>query len=162
MTFFLSLKNDVNRPVFRIRIRRFHMFLALPDPDPHYLYGSTGPDRIWIRIRILPSSKIVRKNLISIVLWIFTTFYLSTLVPVFRIRLFFDLYDSYPTSLVRGSEPTCLVDPDLHPDPDTHNFGHLNPHQGNADQQHCCKPTELLRNNGSGYRKILMNLPQNC
>ena len=78
---------------------------------------------------------------------------------MFRIRLFFDLSDSYPTSLVRGSEPTCLVDPDLHPDPDTHNFGHLNPHQGNADQQHCCKPTEILRNNGSGYRKNTYESP---
>ncbi len=41
--FFLSLKNDVNRPVFRIRIRRFHMFLALPDPHLNPLVRGTNP-----------------------------------------------------------------------------------------------------------------------
>ena len=43
---FLSLTNDVNVPVFRIR-----MFLGLPDPDP--LANGTGKNpRIRIRIRI--------------------------------------------------------------------------------------------------------------
>ncbi len=35
---FLSLKNDVNIPVFRIRIR---LFLVLPDPHPNPLVTST-------------------------------------------------------------------------------------------------------------------------
>jgi hypothetical protein len=45
---FLSLKNDVNIPVFRIRIR-IGMFLGLPDPHP--LVRGTDP-RIRIRTKM--------------------------------------------------------------------------------------------------------------
>jgi hypothetical protein len=46
----LSLKNDVNVPVFRIRIR-IRMFLSLPDPHPDPLVRGTDSrtrPRIWI------------------------------------------------------------------------------------------------------------------
>jgi hypothetical protein len=47
---FLSSKNDVTVPVFRIRIR-IRMFLGLSDPHPDPLTRGTDP-RIRIRIRI--------------------------------------------------------------------------------------------------------------
>jgi hypothetical protein len=52
---FLSLKNDVNVPVFRIRMIR--MFSGLPYPHPDPLVRDTGTDpriRIRIRIRTIP------------------------------------------------------------------------------------------------------------
>jgi hypothetical protein len=49
---FLSLKNDVNVPVFRIRIR-FRMFLALPDPHLDPLVRGADPRiRIWIHTKM--------------------------------------------------------------------------------------------------------------
>jgi hypothetical protein len=47
---FLSLVNDVNVPVFRIRIR-ICMFLGLPDPHPDPLVRGTDP-RIRIRTKM--------------------------------------------------------------------------------------------------------------
>ncbi len=32
------------KPVFRIRIHRIHMFLGLPDPDPSVRSMDPGPD----------------------------------------------------------------------------------------------------------------------
>jgi hypothetical protein len=46
---FLSLKNDVNVPVSRIRIR-IRMFLRLPDQHPETLVRDMDP-KIQIRIR---------------------------------------------------------------------------------------------------------------
>ncbi len=42
------MKNDVNVPLFRIRIRRIRMFLCLPDPHPDLLVKGTDT-RIRIR-----------------------------------------------------------------------------------------------------------------
>ncbi len=47
---FFSLKNDVNVPVFQIRILSIRMFLGLPDPNMDPLFRGTDP-RIRIRIR---------------------------------------------------------------------------------------------------------------
>ncbi len=49
--YFLSLKKDVNVPMFRIWIwiRRIGMFLRLPDPHPNPLVRRTDP-RIRIRM----------------------------------------------------------------------------------------------------------------
>jgi hypothetical protein len=47
---FLSLKNDIHVPVFRIRIHMIRMFFGLSDPLPDQLvrsevpYGSEDPD----------------------------------------------------------------------------------------------------------------------
>ncbi len=53
---FLSLKNDVNVPVFRIR-----MFLGLPDPQPDTLVRGMDP-MIQIRIRIRTKMSRIRNN----------------------------------------------------------------------------------------------------
>ena len=67
---FLSLKNDVNVPVFRIRTRRFRMFLGLPDPNPDPLVR--GMD-LRIRIRISPQhcvySKCRMMQNIFVIIW---------------------------------------------------------------------------------------------
>ncbi len=54
----------------RIRIHPIHMFLGLPDPDPLIRSMDPDPDPSII----LLSSKIVRKTLISTVLWLFLDF----------------------------------------------------------------------------------------
>jgi hypothetical protein len=47
---FLSLKNDVNVPVFQIRIRRIRMFLVLPDPHPDPYQNVTEPQHCQVLI----------------------------------------------------------------------------------------------------------------
>ena len=54
-------KNDVLTAVLRIRIRRVHMFLGLPDPNPGPLVRDLDPDPDH-------QAKIVRKTLIPTVL----------------------------------------------------------------------------------------------
>ncbi len=67
----ISLKNDVNLPVFRIRIRtrRIHKFLDFPDPHRDALVRGTDP-RIRICFRIRTKMSRIRntdkKNIINI------------------------------------------------------------------------------------------------
>jgi hypothetical protein len=67
---FLSLKNDVNAPVVRIRICnwiRIRMLLGLPDPHPDPLVRGMDP-RIRIRIQIRPNMSQIR----NIAYWLMT------------------------------------------------------------------------------------------
>jgi hypothetical protein len=52
---FLSLKIDVNVPVFRIRIRRIRIFFGLPDSQLDPLVRGTDP-----RIRIRANMSLIR------------------------------------------------------------------------------------------------------
>jgi hypothetical protein len=65
---FLSLKNDVNVPLFRIRIR-IHMFLGFPDKHPDPLVKGTDP-RIQLRTEMerIPNTGLnyrARSNLVK-------------------------------------------------------------------------------------------------
>ncbi len=97
---------------------------SVADPDSHPdPWDSFWVSRISIRIRCsqvrirlrILQAKIVRKTLISIVLWLLYDFYLYRMNDVnllafqIQIRMFLGLPDPHPDPLVRGTDPRIRI-----------------------------------------------------